>query len=50
MKVLFVQEMIENGELTIAQTKEIVKNAKFMCKICGRVAVKEENLCMPIPL
>ena len=30
--------------------KELVKNAKFICKKCGRAAAKEENLCEPVPL
>jgi hypothetical protein len=27
--------------------KELVKNAAYMCKNCGRVAASEENLCKP---
>ena len=30
--------------------KELVKDAKFICKKCGRVAAKEENLCEPVQL
>lgn len=30
--------------------KELVKNAKFMCKICGRVAAEDKNLCKPVAL
>ena len=30
--------------------KELVKNAKFMCKACGRVAADEKNLCKPVKL
>ena len=25
--------------------KELVRGGKFMCKVCGRVAVDEKNLC-----
>jgi hypothetical protein len=25
--------------------KELVRDGKFVCKICGRVAAKEINLC-----
>ena len=30
--------------------KGLVQNAKFVCKVCGRAAAKEENLCAPVPL
>ncbi len=30
--------------------KELVKDAKYLCKICGRVAVDEKNLCKPVAL
>jgi len=30
--------------------KELVRDGKFMCKICGRVAANEKNLCKPINL
>ena len=30
--------------------KELVKNAKFVCKICGRVAASDKNLCKPVVL
>jgi hypothetical protein len=30
--------------------KALVKNAKFVCKICGRVAVSDKNLCKPMAL
>ena len=30
--------------------KNLVKNAKFICKKCGRAAAKEDNLCEPVPL
>ena len=30
--------------------KKLVKDAKFICKKCGRAAAKEENLCDPVPL
>ena len=32
------------------QYKALVKNAKFLCRICGRVAVSEKNLCRPVAL
>jgi hypothetical protein len=27
--------------------KDLVKRGKFFCKVCGRVAKSEENLCIP---
>jgi hypothetical protein len=27
--------------------KELIRNAKFVCKNCGRSAANEENLCKP---
>ena len=30
--------------------KKLVKNAKFMCKTCGRAAAKKSNLCRPVNL
>ena len=30
--------------------KELVRDPKFICRKCGRVAAKEENLCEPVPL
>ena len=30
--------------------KELVANGKFMCKVCGRVAAHEKNLCKPVAL
>lgn len=32
------------------EIKEIVKNPKFICFNCGRVADQEGNLCNPMPL
>jgi hypothetical protein len=42
--------MCESGECTLDQIKPLVKDAKFICKVCGRVAVAEENLCEPLTL
>jgi hypothetical protein len=30
--------------------KELVKNGRFYCRICGRVAASEKNLCKPAKL
>lgn len=29
---------------------DIVRNPNFICKVCGRVAANEENICDPAPL
>ena len=43
-------ELAENGIVTLDMFKTLVKDAKFICRKCGRVAVKEANLCEPVPL
>ncbi len=30
--------------------KELIKDGKFYCKVCGRVAASKENLCKPVKL
>ena len=30
--------------------KQLVRNPKFMCKNCGRVAASQDNLCKPVEL
>lgn len=30
--------------------KTLVKDAQYLCKVCGRVAGKAENLCKPVKL
>jgi len=30
--------------------KALVRNAKFLCMVCGRVAASEKNLCKPVKL
>lgn len=30
--------------------KELVRDGKFFCKGCGRVAAREKNLCTPLKL
>ncbi len=32
------------------QYKELVRDGKFMCKVCGRVAASEKSLCKPVKL
>ena len=33
-----------------AEYKGLVKDGKFLCKVCGRVAASEKNLCKPVKL
>ncbi len=33
-----------------AEYRELVKEAAYMCKVCGRVAAKSANLCKPVKL
>ncbi|MBN1807359.1 MAG: hypothetical protein JW837_19085 [Sedimentisphaerales bacterium] len=33
-----------------ADYKALVKDAKYLCKVCGRVAAKKNNLCKPVQL
>jgi hypothetical protein len=42
--------MAESGDVTVEHMKELIRNAKFMCKLCGRSAVNADNLCDPDPL
>lgn len=30
--------------------KDLVRDGKYVCRGCGRVAEKQENLCAPDPL
>lgn len=41
------QELLEMGVDTIDQYKKLVKGARFLCRKCGRAAVKAQNLCEP---
>lgn len=42
--------LVEDMGIGIDEYKQLVKNAKFLCKKCGRVAAREENLCEPVKL
>jgi hypothetical protein len=33
-----------------AEYKELVKEGKFVCAVCGRVAASSKNLCKPVKL
>ena len=40
----------EKGTVSLEEMKTMVRDAKFICKDCGRVANKAEYLCQPLPL
>jgi hypothetical protein len=45
-------ELTGNGMLKTDPKKyhELVQNPSFVCKSCGRVAAKKDNLCTPVAL
>ena len=43
-------DMAERGEVSLEQIKVLVKNAKFICRKCGRVASRDVNLCEAVAL
>ena len=42
--------LVESTGISIEEYRPLVKNAKFLCRKCGRVAANAENLCEPVPL
>ena len=42
--------LVEDVGISMEDYKPLVKNAKFLCRKCGRTAAKEENLCEPTKL
>jgi len=48
--VPYYEVMKEEAEKTVEEIKALVKDAKFVCKVCGRAAAAEENLCEPVPI
>jgi len=47
---LHLCDLADCGEITLEQVKALVRNPKFICKKCGRVTAKLDNLCEPEPL
>jgi hypothetical protein len=42
--------MAESGDVSLEQMKELTRNPKFICKVCGRAAKNADNLCEPVSL
>jgi transcription elongation factor Elf1 len=42
--------MVEKGQVSLEQIRSLVKDPKFICKKCGRVAHSADNLCEPVDL
>lgn len=47
-KIVDKKELDDKKELE--KYIELIKNGKFVCKKCGRVAVDKENLCKPLKI
>jgi hypothetical protein len=43
-------DMVQKGEVDLQTIKELTRNPRFICRKCGRSAVRGENLCEPVPL
>ncbi|MFX0208316.1 MAG: hypothetical protein ACFFDT_20195 [Candidatus Hodarchaeota archaeon] len=41
--------IVDKG-VSVEEYKKLVKDGKFVCMICGRVAAEKDNLCIPLPL
>jgi hypothetical protein len=35
------------GRVDLKELRPLVKNAKYICRDCGRAAASEKNLCSP---
>jgi hypothetical protein len=45
-KLCFVENMFRNKSIP-EKYKRLLKEPKYMCKECGRVAANDNNLCYP---
>jgi hypothetical protein len=41
---------VEIGTVSLEQLKDLIREPNFICKFCGRAAVKEDNLCEPVTI
>lgn len=39
--------MVEHGDASLEQMKDLIRDANFICTFCGRVARSQNNLCDP---
>ena len=42
--------MADTGDVSLEQMKDLVRNPKFICNRCGRVAKNSDNLCEAVAL
>lgn len=47
---LHLCELVAGGKVSLEELKSMTKDAKFICKTCGRAAAEELHLCDPVPL
>ncbi len=38
------------GNISLEEMKKLVKDPRFICRICGRAAHSDRNLCEPVSL
>ncbi len=43
-------KLVIGDQADIESIKPLVRNAKYVCKTCGRAAANSENLCNPTQL
>ena len=41
-------ELVANRQMETAA--KLAKNGEYICRLCGRVAAKPENICEPVKL
>lgn len=42
--------LVEYGEATLTEIKNLVRDGRWICRTCGRVAKNMENVCAPVYL
>ncbi len=40
-------DLAQKGQMSLEEMKGLVKDAKYICRICGRAAANADNLCAP---
>jgi rubrerythrin len=36
--------------IELSDYKDLVRNPKYICRVCGRAVASEKNLCDPVPI